>query len=325
MSTTGMVDKTGDSSQVVEPVASTELRRAFNLPEPYRRCAILVALLRDHSRATNLLRLNTPIDNELGRSPTNFLGLLEHVSSCLVQLARRSQHHEQRHLSNRLCRRRACGPFFPRTALGAKTCKTTLAKQGRTSSPPNPKFQTRSRRRSRAPLERFTTHKMLWQRKASEYASEAKEALFEHAEGTQQNLSANMAAFGGALRAASEHLANSDQRAASKFVLDAAGGLERLSSSLKNKPFEEVLGEIRSFGRQNSGALIAGSVLAGLALGRFIKSSDIPTARTDAAAGERDREFAMPRHRVVPTHPQWAWRQRHERGTGRTQPCDARK
>ena len=97
-----------------------------------------------------------------------------------------------------------------------------------------------------------------------------------------------MAAFGGALRAASEHLANSDQRAASKFVLDAAGGLERLSWSLKNKPFEEVLGEIRSFGRQNSGALIAGSVLAGLALGRFIKSST-PDSRTDAAADEGDQ------------------------------------
>jgi hypothetical protein len=124
--------------------------------------------------------------------------------------------------------------------------------------------------------------------KASEYASGAKEALFEHAEGTQQNLSANMAAFEGALRAASEHLANSDQRAASKFVLDAAGGLERLSSSLKNKPFEEVLGEIRSFGRQNSGALIAGSVLAGLVLGRFMKSST-PDARTDGTAGERDQ------------------------------------
>ena len=109
--------------------------------------------------------------------------------------------------------------------------------------------------------------------KAGEYASEAKEALFEQADGAQQNISANMAAFGGAMRAASEHLANSDQRAASKFVLEAAGGIERLSSSLQNKPFEEVLGEVRSFSRQNSGALIAGSVLAGLALGRFIKSS----------------------------------------------------
>nr|WP_051695647.1 hypothetical protein [Mesorhizobium ciceri] len=83
------------------------------------------------------------------------------------------------------------------------------------------------------------------------------------------------------MRAASEHLANNDQRTASKFTLDAAGSLERLSSSLKDKPFEDVLGEMRSFGRENSGALIAGSVLAGLALGRFIKSSP-PSARTEA-------------------------------------------
>jgi len=111
-------------------------------------------------------------------------------------------------------------------------------------------------------------------RKAGEYASEAKDALFTQAEEKQRDISASLTAFGGALRAASEHLANSDQRTASKFILDAAGGLERLSSSLKDKPFEEVLGEIRSFGRDNSGTLIAGSVLAGLALGRFLKSSE---------------------------------------------------
>ena len=113
-------------------------------------------------------------------------------------------------------------------------------------------------------------------RKAGEYAGEAKAALFEQAEGTQRDIGSNMKAFGGALRAASEHLANADQRTASKFVLDAAGGLERLSSSLKDKPFEEVLGEIRAFGKDNSGALIAGSVLAGLALGRLLKSSPTP-------------------------------------------------
>lgn len=109
--------------------------------------------------------------------------------------------------------------------------------------------------------------------KVEDYTTEAKEALFKRAEGTQRDISSNLRAFGGALRAASEHLANSDQRTASKFVLDAAGGMERLSASLKDRPFEEVLEEIRSFGRDNSGALIAGSVLAGLALGRFVKSS----------------------------------------------------
>ncbi|WP_292515635.1 hypothetical protein [Mesorhizobium sp.] len=117
-------------------------------------------------------------------------------------------------------------------------------------------------------------------RKAGDYAAEAKQALFDKAEGTQRDISSNLKAFSGALRAASEHLANNDQRTASKFTLDAAGALERLSSSLKDKPFEDVLGEMRSFGRENSGALIAGSVLAGLALGRFIKSSP-PSARTE--------------------------------------------
>jgi hypothetical protein len=89
-------------------------------------------------------------------------------------------------------------------------------------------------------------------------------------------------AFSRALRAASDHLANSDQRTASKFILDAAGGMERMSFSLKSQPFEDVLEEVRSFGRDNSGALIAGSVLAGLALGRFVKSSS-PSARSTAS------------------------------------------
>jgi hypothetical protein len=120
--------------------------------------------------------------------------------------------------------------------------------------------------------------------KVGEYATEAKEALLKRAEGTQQDLSSNLRAFGGALRAASEHLANSNQRTASKFVLDAAGGMERLSSSLKDKPFEVVLEEIRAFGRDNSGALIAGSVLAGVALGRFVKSS----APSGTSGGQSD-------------------------------------
>ena len=111
-------------------------------------------------------------------------------------------------------------------------------------------------------------------RKASEYASDAKEALLENAGEMQGDIGARLMAFGGALRAASEHLANSDQRTVSKFVLDAAGGLESLSGSLKDKSFEEVVEEVRSFGRENSGALMAGSVVAGLALGRLFKNAD---------------------------------------------------
>jgi hypothetical protein len=110
-------------------------------------------------------------------------------------------------------------------------------------------------------------------RKAGEYASEAKAAAVEQAEVAQKDVSASLAAFGDALRAAGDHLAGSDQRAASQFVMQAANGIERFAGSLKNKPFADVIDDVRTFGRENSGALIAGSLLAGLALGRFVKSS----------------------------------------------------
>ena len=129
-------------------------------------------------------------------------------------------------------------------------------------------------------------------RKAKEYASEAKEALLEGAEGMQGAVSNRLSAFSGALRAASEHLANSDQRAVSKFVLDAAGGLEKLSGSLKAKSAEEVLNDVRSFGRENSSALLAGSVFAGLALGRLFKAdapTTAPASGQDADGGESHR------------------------------------
>ena len=130
--------------------------------------------------------------------------------------------------------------------------------------------------------------------KAAGYVSEATDALSEQADTVQRDISSSLADLAGAMRAASEHLANSSQRDASKFVLDAAGGVERLSSSLKTKPFTEVVGELRSFGRENSAALIAGSVLAGLAMGRFLKSSAPDTGPT-ASVSSGSASFVNPR------------------------------
>jgi len=120
---------------------------------------------------------------------------------------------------------------------------------------------------------------------ARDVLAEGKDALTGQAEVAQNNLSGAIAAFSGAIRAASEHLANSDQRVASRFALEAAGGLERMSASLKDKPFEDVLSEIRTFGWQNPGVLVGGAVIAGLALGRFIRSSS-----PAVGGGNNDRE-----------------------------------
>ncbi len=122
------------------------------------------------------------------------------------------------------------------------------------------------------------------QRKAGEYASEAKAAAFQQAEGAQQGMGESIAALGGAMRAAGEHLAKGEQNTMSKLMNDAAGGIERFSDSLKNKKFEEILDDVRTLGRDNSGALFAGSILAGLALGRFVKSS-VPDSDNSNDAG----------------------------------------
>ncbi|TPN15936.1 hypothetical protein FKO01_38980 [Mesorhizobium sp. B2-3-3] len=125
--------------------------------------------------------------------------------------------------------------------------------------------------------------------KARDVAAEGKEALMDQAQGAQNNLTNAIAAFGGAIRAAGEYLANSDQRAASKFAMDVAGGLERMSASLKDKPFEGVLTEVRTFGSRNPGVLIGGAVVAGLALGRFVKSTAPRAADTTATGTDAPR------------------------------------
>jgi hypothetical protein len=109
--------------------------------------------------------------------------------------------------------------------------------------------------------------------KAGDLASDAKEAVAKQAEVAQHTMGENLSALGGALRAAGDRLEEQDQTMASNFVRDAAGGLERLSTSIKKKPFQEIVHDVRSFGRNNPTALIAGSVLAGLALGRLLRST----------------------------------------------------
>ena len=110
-------------------------------------------------------------------------------------------------------------------------------------------------------------------RRAGEYAEQAKSAAAKQAETAQRGVADSLTAFSGALRAASDHLGGNHQSAASRYIGDAAGGIENVSEALRNKSIGEVVQQFRDFGRNNSGALIAGAMLAGVALGRFIKAS----------------------------------------------------
>lgn len=109
--------------------------------------------------------------------------------------------------------------------------------------------------------------------KAGDIASELKEAATEKVAGAQQTIADSLQTIVGALHAAGEHLEESDQARAAGLVRSVVAPVEILANSIRDKPFADVIEEVRGYGQSNPAALVAGSVLAGLALGRFLKSS----------------------------------------------------
>jgi len=60
---------------------------------------------------------------------------------------------------------------------------------------------------------------------------------------------------------------------AAAYIHDAASGLERASTSLRERSVEELIGELGRLAREQPAVLFGGAVLAGIALSRFLKSS----------------------------------------------------
>jgi len=111
------------------------------------------------------------------------------------------------------------------------------------------------------------------QQKAYELGAEAKDEALRRASAAQHETSESLHAFAEAIRAAGDDLARKDQGTAAALVREAASGLERLSTALGRKRLHDIVDDVRNFGRQNPNAFVAGSVLIGLALGRFAQSS----------------------------------------------------
>jgi hypothetical protein len=108
----------------------------------------------------------------------------------------------------------------------------------------------------------------------SDIGSNAKTAAAKEAESVKREASVGLHAFADAVRSAGAKLGESDQGVAARMVQEAASGLERLSTSLGKKQLQDIIDDVRDFGRKNPTAFIAGSVLVGLALGRFVRSTD---------------------------------------------------
>ncbi|MEM0907869.1 MAG: hypothetical protein AAGJ94_10930 [Pseudomonadota bacterium] len=110
-----------------------------------------------------------------------------------------------------------------------------------------------------------------------------------------------------AFRAAAQALNTRDHPVTSSLVRDAADGLKRAANAVEQASVAQLGKDFRNLAREHPGPVLFGAVVAGIALGRFLKASadrpDVeipddddapdpaaaqPSAREDASS---DREF----------------------------------
>ena len=82
----------------------------------------------------------------------------------------------------------------------------------------------------------------------------------------------NVERLGRAVHGAADQLGRELPQAA-RFIHSAADTMQDASSTLRERSIEDLVGGLRDFARQQPAAAFAGSLLAGFALARFLKSS----------------------------------------------------
>lgn len=129
------------------------------------------------------------------------------------------------------------------------------------------------RREGEALGEKLTEGREAVEREARSAAAAARDRAVEYAEQQKSAASESLDTFAQAVRRASDELSQRDQTMAASLVRQAAGSLESLSRSLSSAGFGDLVDSVRDFGRRNPAAFIGGAVLAGMAMGRFARSS----------------------------------------------------
>jgi hypothetical protein len=108
---------------------------------------------------------------------------------------------------------------------------------------------------------------------AAQFASTAREKAVGAVEQRQQQVTGALGEFGDVIRRAADDLSERNQGMAAQVVRQAADSLEGLTRNLEGKTPGDLLNSARDFGRRHPVAFIGGTVLLGLAVGRFIRSS----------------------------------------------------
>jgi hypothetical protein len=117
---------------------------------------------------------------------------------------------------------------------------------------------------------------------ASRLAHQAGEGVEQAVGRGKEQAADRIAAVAGAVREAARSLQQQDPNGFGRYADTAAQQLERASGYLRERDLRGMLREAEGFARRRPEIFLAGSVLAGLALARFLKSS----SRRSHASGD---------------------------------------
>jgi hypothetical protein len=129
---------------------------------------------------------------------------------------------------------------------------------------------------------------------ARDLRSQATRVVGERAEEAKDAAVSHLDVFADALRAASDELGKNQSGPAAEMISNAASGLEGLTRSLHGQSTGQMIDTVRRFGRDNPLAFLAGSVLAGLALGRFASVATTEQAPTPSEASSQNPSLLNP-------------------------------
>jgi hypothetical protein len=97
--------------------------------------------------------------------------------------------------------------------------------------------------------------------------------LADSMESGKETLADSLNDFTAAIRKAGDELDGRDQRSVAGLVHSAADGLDEAIETVRTRSVEDLGQSIASFARQQPAAFIIGALIAGVALGRFVRAS----------------------------------------------------
>jgi hypothetical protein len=108
---------------------------------------------------------------------------------------------------------------------------------------------------------------------AGDMALRAKEKGRSMFEQQKDNAVGQVSSVAHAFRSTADHLQEDGQAQAAKYIALAADQLESLGGRLREKDLDTLVNDVQGLARRAPGAFLAGSVVAGFLLARFLKSS----------------------------------------------------